>query len=432
MKNLNLFLLFVGLPYFSKTQEYEILKHNQTILIQELKQLNTPSRECNLSILPNSKSIYFMSDREMKNGSLGGNGDIYKSDFENGKWGKPTELGPAINTFSGEDEPTFSANGTKMYYQSWAVDWKSKGGPYYSAELINGVWRNQGSIGENISQFFIDQSNMYFGYATDGMAVSPNGNLFIVACGSDYNGDMDLYYSVKKNGIWSYPEVMGVSTEGNERSVFIAGDNRTIYFSSDGMGGFGGLDIFKVKIDENGKLGNPVNIGAPFNTVNDDMGFVASSDGKSAFFIRNLDIFYADISQLEEAIKPTIQTSVEEKPIAVKKEVISSQIQDKQEFIIYFDFDKNEIDKEDLAILSQVKTGKGVLEVNGYCDSDGSIDYNLDLANRRCEAVIEELVQLGVPISNIKKQVFGESNPAANNFSEKGKALNRRVVIRSN
>ena len=431
MKNLNLLVAHICLPFTFLGQEFEILKHEKPILIQELKQLNSPSRECNLSILPNSKSIYFMSDREMKSGTLAGNGDIFRSDFENGEWGKPIELGSSINTYSGEDEPTFSANGTVMYYQSWSGDWKNSGGPYYKAIMEDGVWQKKGSIGKNISQFFVDQSGLNLGYATDGMAVSPDGNLFIVVCGPDYNGAMDLYYSVKKNNIWSYPQVMGISTEGDERSVFIAGDSRTIYFSSDGMGGVGGLDIFKVKIEENGKLGIPVNIGAPFNTDNDDMGFVASADGKSAFFIRNLDIYFADISQLEEAIKPTIQPITEDVPQPVKKDNISSQLpkSDKRDLIIYFDFDKTLITQESLDIISKIKSESAKIEVNGYCDSDGSTNYNIDLASRRCDAVIEELVRLGISSSNIKKNSFGESHPASDNSSEKGKSLNRRVVI---
>jgi outer membrane protein OmpA-like peptidoglycan-associated protein len=435
MEKIKRIVFFSCLPTILYAQEYEILMHDKPILIQELKLLNSRSRECNLSILPNSKSIYFMSDREMKNGNLGGNGDIYRSDFRNGEWGDPIELGTSINTFSGEDEPTFSSNGTVMYYQSWAGSWKSTGGPYYMAKLVNGVWEKQGSIGKNISQFFADQSNINFGYATDGMAVSPDGNLFIVACGADYNGAMDLYYSVKKNNVWSYPELMGISTDGDERSVFIAGDSKTIYYSSDGMGGFGGLDIFKVKIQDNGKLGTPVNIGEPFNTAKDDMGFVASADGKSAFFIRNLDIYYADISQLTEAIKPMIQPVIEDIPKPEKKEIISNQptVYGKKDLIIYFDFDKSLITQESLFIMNQVKSENITsIELNGYCDSDGSKNYNFDLASRRCEAVIDELVKKGIPLSKIKKHVFGESKPAANNASENGKALNRRVVIKLN
>jgi len=201
------------------------------------------------------------------------------------------------------------------------------------------------------------------------------------------------------------------------------------------MGGFGGLDIFKVNIQDNGKLGTPVNIGEPFNTAKDDMGFVASADGKSAFFIRNLDIYYADISQLTEAIKPMIQPVIEDIPKPEKKEIISNQptVYGKKDLIIYFDFDKSLITQESLFIMNQVKSENITsIEVNGYCDSDGSKNYNFDLASRRCEAVIDELVKKGIPLSKIKKHVFGESKPAANNASENGKALNRRVVIKLN
>ena len=55
MKNLNLLVAHICLPFTFLGQEFEILKHEKPILIQELKQLNSPSRECNLIILPNSK-----------------------------------------------------------------------------------------------------------------------------------------------------------------------------------------------------------------------------------------------------------------------------------------------------------------------------------------------------------------------------------------
>jgi hypothetical protein len=89
------------------------------------------------------------------------------------------------------------------------------------------------------------------GFGTDGMAVSADGKLFVVACGPDYRGPMDLYYSIKGNQGWTFPKIMGVSTTGDERSVFIAADNRTIYFSSDGMGGFGGLDLYQFEMPDN-------------------------------------------------------------------------------------------------------------------------------------------------------------------------------------
>ena len=404
-------------------QEVEILKHDKSVKIIELSKLNSPERECNLSILPNGKSIYFMSKRQIKNGQGEGNGDIYRSDYVNGAWQKPVELGESINTFSGEDEPTFSQDGTVMFYQSWEGDWKSLGGPYYTARYKNGVWKKTGSMGANINKFFTDKFEKRDTYATDGMAVSANGQIFIVACGDDYGGPMDLYYSLKTNTGWTYPTIMSISTEGNERSAFIAGDNRTIYFSSDGMGGFGGLDIFKVCIEKDGKLGKPINIGAPFNTNSDDMGFVAAADGRSAFFIRNLDIYFADITALSEKLKPSNKEEPENK-LTLKENGGKS---DKKEITIYFRQNESSVDPLELNKLLVINNKSSNIEIHGHCDVDGSSDYNLKLSERRCKAVMKELSKKG--LGKIKIYAHGESIQINSNPSEEGKADNRRALI---
>jgi outer membrane protein OmpA-like peptidoglycan-associated protein len=424
MKTFSCFFLCFSLSIFA--QEYEILQHEKPIKIVPLPQLNTSSRECNLSLLPNGNSLYFMSTRAMR-GGVSGNGDIYQSDFVNGTWQAPIPL-ETINTTSGEDEPTFSKDGSEMYFQSWAGDWQTKGGPYYRAEKNKGSWVKKGSMGDNINRFFSAQFSANFSFGTDGMAVSADGKLFIVACGADYDGPMDMYYSVKTAQGWSYPQIMGISTEGDERSVFIAADNRTIYFSSDGMGGFGGLDIFKVQIDKNGKLGEPVNIGAPFNTAEDDMGFVASADGKSAFFIRNLDIYYADISELSEKIKP-IDTK-ENKQVVPKEPVAETTptLPSNTKITLYFDSDESVLLPQEKNKLEGSSTDKKYV-VHGYCDSDGTEAYNLILAEQRCKAVISALTKMGIADTKITMSIHGEASPASNNNTESGKAKNRRVEV---
>ncbi|MFM7386568.1 MAG: OmpA family protein, partial [Bacteroidota bacterium] len=75
--------------------------------------------------------------------------------------------------------------------------------------------------------------------------------------------------------------------------------------------------------------------------------------------------------------------------------------------------------------------GRSLL-VQGYCDSDGNEAYNMDLAKRRCETVKNALIRLGIARELIEVQVHGESNPAATNATEKGKAANRRVIVSVN
>ena len=438
-KKLLLILLLYSnhLHFFS--QEIEILVHPEKILISEIKQLNTDQRECNISIMPDGRTLFYMSTRALKNGEMMGNGDIYQSSFSNAIWQTPTALGENINTFSGEDEPSVDAEGKSIYYQSWDGDWRMKNGPSFNAKLGSKGWGKGVGLGGGITQFFAKESSANMGYGTDGMAVSSDGNLFIVACGPDYEGAMDIYYSIKKNGIWSYPKIMGVSTDGDERSVFIAGDNKTIYFSSDGHGGFGGLDIFKVVIEENGKLGEIINIGAPFNTAANDQGFVASVDGKSAFFIRNLDIFFADISKLTEKIKPinpTIDTSsvvIKKETIITKKEIEEVSIGAAEE-TVYFDFNAYQLtETEKQKIIAGLSPFKNLQQVTvtltGHCDNIGPSPYNDNLSDLRVKSVVNFLTKLGLNPLNIKSTAHGENIPAKSNESEPGRKLNRRVEL---
>jgi hypothetical protein len=109
-----------------------------------------------------------------------------------------------------------------------------------------------------------------------------------------------------------------VSTDGNERSVFLAADGKTLYFASDGLGGFGGLDIFKATLSDDGKVSNIVNIGEPFNTKADDYGFIVSAKGDEAYFIRNGDVYMTKLGNAMSALKPL--------PVAVLTGVVHNKV----------------------------------------------------------------------------------------------------------
>jgi hypothetical protein len=181
-----------------------------------------------------------------------------------------------------------------------------------------------------------------------------------------------------------------------------------------------------VQIEDNGKLGEPINIGAPFNTQEDDMGFVASADGRSAFFIRNLDIYFADISALTEKIKPIDPAPNKDKELTTP----SLRCEPRPTPItLYFDHNRDRPSRQELEKLKEVSPSI-FLHIHGYCDSDGSLSYNFDLAKRRCENIKETLVLMGIPAENLEMHIHGETMPAASNQTEEGKALNRKVEVR--
>ena len=99
-------------------------------------------------------------------------------------------------------------------------------------------------------------------------------------------GGMDIYMSKNISGNWTTPVNLGpkVNTEGNEVFPFIAKDDE-LYFSSNGHAGFGGLDLFIVK-KENNSWKQRKNCGRPFNSSMDDFGFY-TSDNKEGFLSSN-------------------------------------------------------------------------------------------------------------------------------------------------
>ncbi len=119
--------------------------------------------------------------------------------------------------------------------------------------------------------------------------ISSDGNTLIFSSIREGGlGGSDLY-SVNRdeNGNWGNLKSLNVNTEGNEKSPFLHPDSETLYFSSDTHLGLGGLDIFYCKKDSSGNWVNPVNIGYPINSENDDLAFFVSTDGKTAYFSSN-------------------------------------------------------------------------------------------------------------------------------------------------
>ena len=205
-------------------------------------------------------------------------------------------------------------------------------GPYYRAEFLGTQWGKRVGFGGGIHQFFSKMMQENSRAATDGATISPDAKTFIVAASPDYTGNMDLYLSRREKNGWTYPKKLSINSPKDERSAFLAADGKTLYFASDGYGGAGGLDIFKTIIQPDGSCSPPMNIGAPFNTSADDYNLVLTASGESAFFIRKGDIYYADLSEAADSLKPeptllikgSVRDSVQNRPIQAVVELTDS------------------------------------------------------------------------------------------------------------
>ena len=104
-------------------------------------------------------------------------------------------------------------------------------------------------------------------------------------------GGADIYKVTKTaNGSWSKPENIGncINTEGNEVFPFYEENKKTLFFSSDGHYGLGGLDLFSSTVNDN-LFTRPINLGTPLNTSSDDFSLIVDSLATTGYFASNRD-----------------------------------------------------------------------------------------------------------------------------------------------
>jgi len=122
-------------------------------------------------------------------------------------------------------------------------------------------------------------------YVVEHPSVSTDGSVlyFTSNMPGGYGGN-DIWVSRKNGNQWGKPENLGpeVNTAGNESFPYIRPDG-TLFFSSDGLPGFGGLDVFSARF-ENGKWSAVTNLGLPLNSATDDFGVVFSDDMQKGYF----------------------------------------------------------------------------------------------------------------------------------------------------
>jgi len=140
---------------------------------------------------------------------------------------------------------------------------------------------------------------------------SKDGNTMVFARGNtgkskDVSPDVDLYISKKEGNNWAVPERLSISDSlAWDGSPSFSSDGKTLYFSSNRRGGKGGLDLYRVAIDNSGRFGRPINLGSTINTQGDEIFPFVSEDGKLYFSsdghpsLGGLDLYVASRNENE-------------------------------------------------------------------------------------------------------------------------------------
>jgi outer membrane protein OmpA-like peptidoglycan-associated protein len=119
------------------------------------------------------------------------------------------------------------------------------------------------------------------------IAFTPDGRTMVFAKGNTGKKkgaeDVDLYIARFRNGVWSEPQVItgGVNTpEYWDSTPAFSPDGRTLYFSSNRKGGYGGTDVYAAQVDSRGRFSRVRNLGPEINTPGNEMFPYVADDGK--------------------------------------------------------------------------------------------------------------------------------------------------------
>jgi outer membrane protein OmpA-like peptidoglycan-associated protein len=230
------------------------------------------------------------------------NEDFFASHKIDTTWGKAFRLNGSINTPQNEGAQSISQDGNWLVFTGCNRPDGFGSCDLYISYQTNEGWSEAINLGGKINSDQWDSQP----------CLSPDKrDLYFSSRRFGGYGGSDLYVShLGPTGKWSEPENLGpqINTAGDETSPFIHADNQTLYFASTGLQGYGEEDLFLVRKGNDGKWGQPENLGYPINTISHEGTLFIASDGKTAYYASDrsdtkggLDIYQFE---LREDIRP--------------------------------------------------------------------------------------------------------------------------------
>lgn len=208
---------------------------------------------------------------------------------------KPVLLAPPLNMFFSQSHPVLTADRKTMYFTKLSGPTLKDQEDILVSILKNNAWTEPVSISSNINTPLDNEGTC---------SISMDGNsLVFVGCGKpDGFGSCDIYISNKINGVWSKPTNLGpaINSVTWDSHPSLSADGRTLYFSSARKGGYGKEDIYISHLTDQGEWLLAVNAGPKINTSATERTPFIHADGSTLYFssdgwmgLGGMDLFYS-------------------------------------------------------------------------------------------------------------------------------------------
>lgn len=382
-----------------------------------------------------------------------GSCDIYISYLkEDNQWSPPVNMGAAVNSDQWDSQPCLSPDKQVLYFTS-----KRPGG-YGGADIYacyletNGRWSKPYNLGPNINTAGNEQCPFIH---------SDNQTLYFTSDFLPGYGKEDIFLSRKnEKGEWGVPENLGypINTPNVEGTLFITPDGTTAYYASDREDSKGGMDIYSFTLREDirpiatrwvkgvvadsitnlpvkatlelisKKTGQTINL---VHTGDNGEYLITLPVGSDYVFNVNQKgyLFYSDgFSLINNNDSANYYTkNIPLQPIKLNASVVLKNI--------YFETNKfdltpdSEIELNKLAEFLQQNPTVKIL-IAGHTDDVGNDADNQLLSENRAKRVVAYLANKRIARERLTFKGFGESQPVAPNINETNRQLNRRTEMK--
>lgn len=413
--------------------------------------INSANHEAAIGISADGQQLYiYKFDKES-------GGDIFHSTLSGTKWSEPVKLGSDINTPYWESHFSISADGQTLFFASNRPGGYGERDIYMAKKLPTGEWALALNLGNTINTVH-DEAAPY---------IHPDGkSLYFSSRGHNSMGGLDIFVSkVNDYGFWSKPRNIGYPVNSSADDIFFtpSSDGKRAYYSSYRNDGIGDYDIYLMLLPEEeekhltilkgtlsntfGQVPEDVFIYVYDNNSGDLIGKYKPNTSSGKYLLTlpeggNYNISYKSADYLlhsenilvpENSSYSQVENNLELQPVKVGARSVLRNI--------FFDENKSELQKEsmvELTSLFELLSGKAdvKVEISGHTDSKGSDDYNLSLSQRRCQSVVDYLVQKGIAKERLVAKGYGETMPMAPNVNPDGsdntagRAKNRRIEMK--
>lgn len=245
------------------------------------ERINTEYPEYAPTVSADGKVMVFTSRRSYENTNpklaedLQYYEDIYISEFKDGQWQMAQNIGEPLNKMYHDASVNISPDGNEMFIYSD----RNNGDIYETFKQEDGTWSPPTPLRGEVNTSYIENS---------ASITADNTKLFFISDRPGGYGGTDIWMATRNNsGAFINPVNLGplVNSEFDEEACVISVSEEHLYFSSIGHAGMGDMDIYRSSyVDSTQSWSEPLNLGYPINSVENDIYFTLTGDEKTAFY----------------------------------------------------------------------------------------------------------------------------------------------------